>query len=108
MMKLYGYYRSSASYRVRIVLNVKNIEWESISVRLDKGQQLAAEHSERNPMKLVPVLDHGGQLLSQSLAIAEYLETCCPDPPLLPNDAVELDKKQRILSRSHRLECEEH
>jgi len=96
MMKLYGYYRSSASYRIRIVLNVKNIEWQYVSVRLDKDQQHAAEHIDRNPMKLVPVLDDGGQLLSQSLAIAEYLETCYPDPALMPEDAVELAKVREM------------
>ena len=88
-MKLYGYYRSSASYRIRIVLNVKGISWEYISVRLDKGEQLEAEHSERNPMKLVPVLDTGDECLAQSVAIAEYLEETHPSPPLMPSDPIQ-------------------
>lgn len=89
-MKLYGYYRSSASYRIRIVLNVKGIEWEYASVRLDKNEQQEVEHVSRNPMKLVPVLDTGDQLLSQSVAIAEYLETTFPKPSLLPKDPIAL------------------
>jgi maleylpyruvate isomerase len=88
-MKLYGYYRSSASYRIRIVLNVKGIEWEYISVRLDKGEQLDTEHSKRNPMKLVPVLDTGVECLAQSVAIAEYLEETHPSPPLMPTDPIQ-------------------
>jgi glutathione S-transferase len=75
MMKLYGYYRSSASFRIRIVLNFKGIDWEYIAVGLDKGQQFEDEHIDRNPMKLVPVLDTGEVLLAQSIAIAEYIET---------------------------------
>ena len=89
-MKLYGYYRSSASYRIRMVLNLKGIHWEYIAVALDKGQQHEAGHVSRNPMKLVPVLDTGSELLAQSIAIAEYVETKFPEPPLLPSDAVEL------------------
>ena len=83
-MKLYGYYRSSASYRVRIALNVKGLQWDYIAVRLDKGEQLLSEHGDRNPMQLVPVLDTGDALLAQSVAIVEYLETRYPEPPLLP------------------------
>jgi len=87
-MKLYGYYRSSASYRVRIILNVKGLQWDYMPVRLDKGEQLGLEHADRNPMQLVPVLDTGEALLAQSVAIAEYLETRYPEPPLLPADDV--------------------
>lgn len=100
-MKLYGYYRSSASYRIRIVLNVKGIEWEYITVRLDKGEQREALHAGRNPMLLVPVLDIGNALLSQSLAIADYLESQHPVPALLPGDPVEcaqVREMQQIIS----------
>ena len=62
-MILYGYYRSSASYRIRIVLNVKGLDWEYRTVRLDRGEQLESGHAERNPMLLVPVLDTGDALL---------------------------------------------
>lgn len=89
IVKLYGYYRSSASYRIRIVLNAKSIDWANVPVRLDKGEQLEPAHSERNPMKLVPVLDTGEHLLAQSVAIAEYLESRFPEPPLLPHDEAE-------------------
>lgn len=87
-MKLYGYYRSSASYRVRIVLNAKGVEWDYIPVALDKGEQLESEHVERNPMRLVPVLDTGDTLLAQSVAIVEFLESRYPQPPLLPADDI--------------------
>jgi len=100
-MKLYGYYRSSASYRIRIVLNIKGIEWDNIPVRLDKGHQFENEHVARNPMKLVPVLDTGNELLAQSLAIAEYLDSQYPEPALLPGDPVELAQvreMQQIIS----------
>ncbi len=87
-VKLIGYYRSSASYRIRIVLNVKGIEWEYVTVRLDKGEQLESAHSRLNPMKLVPVLDTGNLQLAQSVAIAEYLESTYPEPPLIPTGAI--------------------
>jgi len=89
-MKLYSYYRSSASYRVRIALNVKGIAWEYIPVALDKGEQFQREHIARNPMQLVPVLDTGDSLLAQSVAIIEYLEALFPNPAMLPAD--EIDK----------------
>lgn len=95
-MKLYGFYRSSASYRIRIVLNMKGIDWEYIAVRLDKGQQNEADHANRNPMKLVPVLDTGSELLTQSIAIAEYVETQFPEPPLLPKNPVELARVREM------------
>lgn len=88
-MKLYGYYRSSASYRVRIVLNVKGVKWEYVPVALDKGEQLLEEHSARNPMMLVPVLDIGDTLLAQSVAIVEYLEARFPVPAMMPADEIE-------------------
>lgn len=90
MIKLYGYYRSSASYRIRIVLNCKGIDWEYVAVGLDKGQQFGEDHIDRNPMKLVPVLDTGEVLLAQTIAIAEYVESQFPEPPLLPGDPVKL------------------
>jgi maleylacetoacetate isomerase len=91
MMKLYNYFRSSASYRVRIALNLKGLPYEYIGVHLTKGggEQLAASFRALNPEALVPVLDDGGTLLTQSLAIIEYLEETHPAPPLLPPDPVE-------------------
>ena len=99
-MKLYGYYRSSASYRIRMVLNFKGVAWEYIPVALDKGEQLEASHSERNPLKLVPVLDTGDDLLAQSVAIAEYLEEQFPQPPLLPERrSIRTSRRRRLCSR---------
>ncbi len=86
-MKLFGYYRSSASYRIRIVLNLKGLDWEYAAVELRAGEQRSPGFLERNPSGLVPVLDTGEISLAQSAAIAEFLEETCPEPPLLPADA---------------------
>lgn len=88
-MKLYGYYRSSASYRIRIALHYKSVDWEYISVRLDKGEQREAAYLEKNPMGLVPMLDTGDAQLVESAAIAEQLELDYPDPPMYPADPIE-------------------
>ncbi|GAB4173436.1 MAG: maleylacetoacetate isomerase [Wenzhouxiangellaceae bacterium] len=87
-LTLYGYWRSSASYRVRIALNYKAFEWESRPVHLvrDGGEQHRPGYLELNPQGLVPTLVHGDLVLTQSLAILEYLEEIRPDPPLLPTD----------------------
>lgn len=85
-MKLYGYYRSSASYRIRILLNLKGLAWDYEAVLLNKGAQTSAAFLARNPSGLVPVLDTGTASLGQSLAIAEYLEETVPEPALLPKD----------------------
>jgi len=88
-MKLIGYFRSSAAYRVRIALNFKGIAVEHASRHLRKGEQFSADYAALNPQKLVPslVLDDGA-VLTQSLAIIEYLEEAHPEPPLLPRDPV--------------------
>ncbi len=90
-MKLYGYFRSSASYRARIGLALKGLAYEYVTVSLlqDGGQQHGDEHKKRNLMEQVPVLEVEHEpglfvLLSQSVAILEYLEERYPDPPLLP------------------------
>jgi maleylacetoacetate isomerase len=86
-MKLYSYFRSSASYRVRIALALKGLPYEYAAVHLLKGggQQLASVYRELNPDGLVPTLEDGPQVLTQSLAIIEYLDELYPDPPLLPS-----------------------
>lgn len=88
-MKLIGYFRSSAAFRVRIALNLKGIEVEHASRHLRKGEQAASDYVALNPQKLVPalVLDDGA-VLTQSLAIMEYLEETHPEPALLPKDPV--------------------
>lgn len=88
-MKLIGYFRSSAAFRVRIALHYKGIKVEHASRHLRKGEQAAPDYVALNPQKLVPalVLD-SGEVLTQSLAILEYLEETHPEPPLLPRDPV--------------------
>jgi maleylpyruvate isomerase len=86
-MKLYGYFRSSASYRVRIALNMKGKEYEQSSVHLAQGKQFEPGFAALSPQNLVPVLEHGDRLFSQSLAIIEYLDEEFPQPPLFPADA---------------------
>lgn len=85
-MKLYTYYRSSSSFRVRIALNWKGIAYQPAFVHLAKGEQNEAGHLARNPQGLVPVLDDGGTVVAQSVAIIEYLEEKFPAKPLLPKD----------------------
>ena len=82
-MKLYTFFRSSASFRVRIALNLKGIAWESVAVNLPKGEHVEAKFKAINPQGLVPALDDGGKLLSQSLAIMEYLDETHPGAKLL-------------------------
>ena len=83
-MKLYGYFRSSASYRVRIALSLKDVDYTLQPVHLRRNEQRAALFLERNPQGLVPALEDDGSVLTQSLAIIEYLEERIPEPPFLP------------------------
>jgi maleylacetoacetate isomerase/maleylpyruvate isomerase len=84
---LYGYYRSSAAYRVRIALNLKGLEYRQQAVNLLQGAQRDPAYLALNPQGLVPALLDGGQLLTQSLAICEYLDEAYPDTPaLLPEN----------------------
>lgn len=89
-MRLYSYWRSSASWRVRIGLQLKGLDVDLVPVNLRDGEQHGATHRARNALGQVPVLEveHGGQRrqLTQSLAILQWLETVHPDPPLLPRD----------------------
>jgi maleylacetoacetate isomerase len=85
-MKLHGFFRSSASYRVRIALSLKGLDYEQASVKLGKGEQYQPAFSALSPQNLVPVLEHGGDRYYQSPAIVEYLEEVFPEPPLLPKD----------------------
>jgi maleylpyruvate isomerase len=84
---LYGYFRSSAAFRVRIALNLKSITAELHPLHLLKDQHLSEAYRALNPQQLVPALVHAGQTIAQSLAIIEYLDEIRPDPPLLPRDA---------------------
>ena len=83
MPKLYDYFRSSAAFRVRIALNLKGLDYQHVGVHLvkDGGQHLAPDYARLNPQRLVPALDDDGVLVTQSLAILEYLEEVHPEPP---------------------------
>ena len=104
-MKLYTYFRSSASYRVRIALNLKGLTYEAVPVDLRPGAHRLPDYLTRNPQGLVPALDDSGIVISQSLAVVEYLEEIHPRPPLLP--ALPLDRA-RVRSMALAVACEMH
>jgi maleylacetoacetate isomerase len=106
-MKLYSYFRSSASYRVRIALNLKGVPFEYVPVHLTRGggEHLAAPFRKLNPQALVPVLEDGEEALAQSLAIIEYLDETRPQPPLLPKAPA---ARARVRALSLTIACEIH
>tara|TARA_R110002073_G_scaffold65341_2_gene163205 strand:+ start:318 stop:950 length:633 start_codon:yes stop_codon:yes gene_type:complete len=98
-MKLYTYWRSSCSYRVRIALGLKGLAWESIPVHLVKGEQGAPDYLVHNPAGFVPVLVlEDGTELTQSMAILDWLEAAYPDPALVPEGAL---ARARMLAAAH-------
>lgn len=105
-MKLHGYFRSSAAYRVRIALGLKGLPYEYLSVHIAKGRQFDAPFTAINPQSLVPVLEEDdGRLLTQSLAIIEYLEETRPEPALLPATP---EGRHRVRSLALLVACEIH
>ena len=102
---LYGYFRSSAAYRARIALNLKGIEPELRFIHLLKGQQYTPEYQSLNPHGLIPALVHDGHVITQSLAIIEYLDEIVPKPPLLPRDAA---GRVRARSIAYAIACDIH
>lgn len=104
MMQLFTYYRSSASYRVRIALNLKGLAVEHIPVNLLKLEQKAAEYVTRNPQQLLPTLvTEEGVSLTQSMAIIEYLDERFPVPPLLPSVP---EERARVRALAQSIACE--
>lgn len=106
-MKLYTYFRSSAAYRVRIALNLKGLPYDSIPVHLLRsgGEQLLAPYRGIHPGALVPALDDDGAILTQSLAIIEYLDELHPAVPLLPGDAL---ARARVRALAQTIACDTH
>jgi len=106
-MKLYGYWRSTAAYRVRIALHLKDIAFDSISVHLIKngGEQYSNEYSELNPHNLVPTLIDGDFSLNQSLAIIDYLEQRYTEIPLYPSD---IKGRAKVQALALDIACEIH
>jgi len=105
-MKLHGYFRSSASYRVRIALNLKGLRAEHLPHHLRKGEQRAPAFLAINPQGLVPALEtDAGEVLTQSLAIIEWLDEIHPEPPLLPKDAL---RRAKVRAFAQAIACEIH
>lgn len=104
-MKLYTYFRSSAAYRVRIALNLKNIPHELAGVNLLKAEQTAAPYTDKNPQGLLPALETEHGVLAQSLAILEWLEETHPETPLLPSNSWE---KAQVRNFCYAIACDIH
>jgi maleylpyruvate isomerase len=105
-MKLHGYFRSSASYRVRIALNLKGLSADHLPHHLRKGEQRDPAYLAINPQGLVPTLqDDRGAILTQSLAIIEWLEETHPEPPLLPKDPL---RRAHMRAFAMALACDTH
>jgi maleylpyruvate isomerase len=104
-MKLHGYFRSSASYRVRIALNLKGLSAEHLAHHLRKGEQCAPAYLAINPQGLVPTLENQDAVLTQSLAIIEWLDETHPAPPLLPKDPL---RRAKVRAFALVLACDTH
>lgn len=104
---LYSYWRSSAAFRVRIALNLKGLHYETRAVHLvrDGGEQHAPAYAAINPQQLVPALIDGDKVMTQSMAIAEYLDDTHPHPPLLPADAA---GRARVRALAQVVGCDIH
>jgi maleylpyruvate isomerase len=104
-MKLHGYFRSSATYRVRIALNLKGLGAEHLPHHLRKGEQRDPAYLAINPQGLVPTLQDGSTTITQSLAIIEWLEETYPEPPLLPKDPL---RRAKVRAFAMALACDVH
>jgi maleylacetoacetate isomerase/maleylpyruvate isomerase len=104
-MELYNYFRSSASFRVRIALALKGLDYEYRAVSLVKNEQFNESYAAVSASRLVPLLRDEDKLLTQSLAIIEYLDETHPEPPLLPRDAA---ARARVRALAYDIACEIH
>jgi len=104
-MKLYTFFRSSAAFRVRIALNLKGLQYESLPKAFARNEHRAPDYLALNPQGLIPALAIDGVVLSQSLAIIEYLNDRHPAPPLLPEDPID---RARVRSMAMAIACEIH
>jgi maleylacetoacetate isomerase len=105
-MKLYSYFRSSASFRVRIALALKGLPYTYVPVHLVKGEHRQADYAEKSADRLVPLLElDDGSTIAQSMAIIEYLDEVHPAPALLPNDAL---GRARVRALAQSIACEIH
>ena len=104
-MKLHSYFRSSASFRVRIALEVKGIAYNYVPVHLPRGDHKKPDYAALAPERLVPILEVDGRMLSQSMAIIEYLDETHPEPALLPADA---EGRARVRALAQLVACEIH
>ena len=104
-MELYNYFRSSASYRVRIALALKGLDYDYKSVHLARNEQFNESYAAVAASRLVPLLKDGDTVLAQSLAIIEYLDELHPTPPLLPADAL---GRARVRALAYDIACEIH
>jgi maleylpyruvate isomerase len=105
-MKLHGYFRSSAAYRVRIALNLKGLGAEHLPHHLRKGEQCAPAYLAINPQGLVPALENdAGAVLTQSVAIIEWLDETHPHPPLLPKDILQ---RAKVRAFALAIACDTH
>ncbi|HUQ50702.1 MAG TPA: maleylacetoacetate isomerase [Gammaproteobacteria bacterium] len=104
-MRLYSFFRSSAAFRVRIALNLKGVDYETVAVNLPGGAHRTADFLAVNPQATIPTLDDGGTILWQSLAIIEYLDAKFPAPKLIPAEPV---ARARVQALAQLIACEIH
>ena len=104
-MKLYGFFRSGTSHRLRIALNLKGLAYETVAIDLRREQHAGAQYRALNPQGLVPALEVDGQVLTQSPAIIEWLDETYPEPPLLPRDPLQ---RARVRALAAVVGCDMH
>ena len=104
-MKLHNYFRSSSSFRVRIALNLKGLDYEYVPVHIARGEHRTGSYPALSADMLVPLLEDDGERFSQSMAIMEYLDELHPEPPLLPSDPA---GRAHVRALSQSIACEIH